>query len=61
MSESDLWHCKHVTAGMDSYEMSVPFCKLSNMPCEAVLQYADEACKYERIKEDEDNNDRGYW
>ena len=52
LSESDLWQCKYASAGEDEYGITVPWCTISDMSCESILRYADEACKYTKHVDD---------
>ena len=47
-SEGDLWQCKYASAGEDKDGITVPWCTLQDFPCEDVLRFADEACKFTR-------------
>lgn len=44
ITDDDMWNCKHCIAGTDEYGFTVPFCDKGGIPCDDVLQYADEEC-----------------
>ena len=46
MSEFELWMCKYAGAGEDKDGITIPWCTLNDLPCEDVLRYGDEGCKY---------------
>lgn len=50
MSEFELWMCKYAGAGEDKDGITIPWCTLNDLPCEDVLRYGDEGCKYSKIK-----------
>ena len=52
ITTDDLYMCKHCVASEDSYGMMIPACGLNyGLPCDDVLRYGDEGCKYEREEE----------
>ena len=49
MTLDDFYMCKYCTIILNDTNGMVPACELNqNIPCEDVLQYGDEGCKYER-------------
>ena len=48
MTDDELYMCKYSTAGEDQDGFTVPFCTLSDMPCDDVLRYGDEGCIYSK-------------
>ena len=59
LSNDDLLICKYATVTTDNFGMCVPACTLCDgIPCDQVLRFGDEACKYE--PEEEDDNNKPY-
>lgn len=46
MTDAELFLCIYATAGEDEEGFTVPVCTLSELPCDVVLRYGDEGCKY---------------
>lgn len=52
LTDGDLYMCKHCVASDDIYGMTIPACCLNQgLPCDDVLRYGDDGCKYERAEE----------
>ena len=51
ITDSDLYMCKYSTSKKDNCGCFVPYCTLSDLPCDDVLRYADKACKYTKEEE----------
>lgn len=50
MSDTELFLCRHCTAGEDADGIMIPWCSLNDLSCDDVLRYGDEGCRYETEK-----------
>ena len=46
MTDDELYLCKYASAGEDQDGFTVSYCTLCDMPCDDVLRYGDDGCKY---------------
>ena len=61
LTNNDILLCKYVEIHNDHETGIYNVCSLSGLPCEDVLRYSDENCKYERCEEPEDYVDPMDW
>ena len=57
LKDDDLWACKYVDAKEDDECFTVPHCSLCGLPCDDVLRYGDEGCRYTKGDTNEDKKE----